>query len=557
MARITRSIRARLAAVAGVAGLAAFGLSMPAPAQAASQPASASQVSSADLDQHVTINCADPDSSTLPIQCPDVDNPELAFGHYVGHDEPGVWDYSSVPGSGNRAKWLLHLPVDPAPNPTPGAASYSFEQHVAFWFGMDLCASQSYPEQVPNCNPDTDANILDPKVSPAHVGEAYLELQFYPPGYTLMPSGISCSPTSWCAAAVLWSYYMDPVTGQPINTACQQQIGGVEVPNDAFITLDGKPTGPPDPLHSTLASFTPNSDVLFMNQGDAVGVTVEDSPAGLHIVLADQTSHQTGTMTASVANGFAQVNYAADPSTQCTTTPYAFHPMYSTSSLQTRTTWTAFPYNVAWSDETGHFQVCDQVTNGRCTGQEGLPGDQSPADEDDTGCTTASQSSLDPVTGCIGENDGFDGTSYVDDWPNGSPNRPTPIEFAGPLTGRNFTINYQRTALVAPMPFNEHNQPCDTLTGTGCTNPPLTDEGTPAAFYPYFWTTHQNGCTWGEGTDVPGVTVQDFGKLAQYGSILGNVWYTQTGGGAHQRFDVFMHTYQNNLCREKPAHGNG
>jgi hypothetical protein len=40
--------------------------------------------------------------------------------------------------------------------------------------------------------PDTNANIVNPKVNPDHAGSAYLELQFYPPGYAPFPSGISC-----------------------------------------------------------------------------------------------------------------------------------------------------------------------------------------------------------------------------------------------------------------------------------------------------------------------------------------------------------------------------
>jgi hypothetical protein len=529
------------------------------PAQAGTvQPALRAQASAVRTaaNTHTTVHCGS-QHPALPIQCPDIYDPEDTFGHYVGHDEPGVWDYSNVPGSGNHARWTLHVPTDPPPNPVPGADSYSFQQHVAFWFGMSLCATQSYPEQTSTCRPDSDSNIVNPKDSPDHPGSAYLELQFYPPGYTVMPSGISCNATQWCAAVNVWSFYQNPVTGQNLNTACQQQVGGVELDNYAFVTLDGKPTGPPSPLDSTLASFTPDSDVLFMNQGDTVGVTVEDSQAGLHIALNDQTSHQTGTMTASAGNGFAQMNFAPDPSTQCTETPYTFHPEYSTSSISTRTTWTAFPYNVAWSDETGHFDYCSQVTGRRCTGMEGPPGDQEPADSDDTGCSAPSQASLDQIGGCIGENDGFDGTSYQDDWPNGQPNRPSPIEFSGPLTGPSFSVNYQRTALVAPMPFNEHNQPCDVVARTGCTNPPITDDATPAAFYPYFYTTHIDGCTWGEGTDVPGLTVNDFGKQQQYGSYDRGVYYTDVGGGATEESNVFMHTYPHNLCRARPAPSGG
>lgn len=508
--------------------------------------------------RHMNLNCGNGyrskyDTPTATIQCPDVFNPVAAFGHYVGHDEPGVWFDSSVPGSGNHARWQLTLPTDPAPSSVPGAKIYSFEQHVAFWFGMALCASQSFPEQVSTCKPDSDSNIVNPKTSPTHSGSAYLELQFYPPGSTAMPSGISCNAAQWCAAMNVWSYYQDPVTGKFLNSTCQAKVGGSELDNFAFVTRNGKPVGPPNPLTATSATFTPNANVLYMNQGDKVGVTIEDSRAGLTVRLDDHTSHRSGTMTASAANGFAQMVFAPDPSTQCSSTPYTFRPMYSTSSIQTRATWTAFPYNIAWSDETGHFDYCSQVdtSTGKCTGDEGAGANKEPADSDDFECFPASAATRDPVGGCIAPNYGFDGPPYLKDWPNGSKSRPTPIMFSSPLTGRHFTVNYAHNALAAPLPFNEagggHQPSCDIYTATGCTKLPLTDDGTPAAFYPYFYTTRVAGCTWGEGTDVPGLTVRDFGKLNQYGTYDRNVYYTGTSG-PYKYSSVFIKNYPRNEC---------
>ncbi|HEX6519631.1 MAG TPA: hypothetical protein VF070_06380 [Streptosporangiaceae bacterium] len=525
-----------VARVAGVVSLAA-GLSVPAhaPAQAAA---------------HLSVSCGDAYRGAPQIECPDVYDPLSAFGHYVGHDEPGVWSYSQLPGSGNRARWLLHIPTDPAPG---AGISYSFQQHIAFWFGMALCATRSFPEQLSTCRPDSDANIVDPKVSPRHPGAAYLELQFYPPGYAPFPSGISCDPTRWCAAMNVWSNYVNPVTGQMLNSSCTAQVGGVELDNFAFVTLDGKPIGPPDPLHWTAASFTPDNHVLFMNQGDTVRVTVSDSLAGLRVSLGDLTSGKTGTMTASAANGFAQMVFAPSPSTLCQSVPYTFHPMYSTSSIETRATWTAFPYNIAYSDETGHFDYCSQVdtASGTCTGTEGAPGDQEAADADDTLCFAPSQATADQIGGCTGTNHEFDGVPYLNAWPNGQRNRPTPVMFTSPLTGPGFTTNYQRTALVAPLPFNEQgagNQPCDTVARTGCTLIPVTDDGQPARFYPYFYTTRVDGCSWGEGTDIPGVTVSDFGKQQQYGTYDPGVYYTGMGGAPTSRSTVFMHVFPNNPC---------
>jgi len=59
-------------------------------------------------------------------------------------------------------------------------------------------------------------------------------------------------------------------------------------------------------------------------------------------------------MTASAANGFGQVQY--DPTgTSCVNLPYDFHPMYSTSSEQTRVIWAAHTYNISFTSEIGHF----------------------------------------------------------------------------------------------------------------------------------------------------------------------------------------------------------
>ena len=66
------------------------------------------------------------------------------------------------------------------------AKSYHFELNGAIWFGMALCDTQSYPEQVSTCTPDSDSNIVDPAVSPNHPGTAFMELQFYPPGWVRM-----------------------------------------------------------------------------------------------------------------------------------------------------------------------------------------------------------------------------------------------------------------------------------------------------------------------------------------------------------------------------------
>ena len=175
--------------------------------------------------------------------------------------------------------------------------------------------------------------------------------------------------------------------------ACLSAVG-VEPVNFAFITLNGKPqpSSPPNPVKSTINTFTPDPNAdLFMNSGDKLTVTMHDTSQGLQIVINDLTSGQSGSMTTSKGNGFGQVKF--DPTgTTCTNIPYTFHPMYSTSSEQTRVPWAAHSYNIAFADETGHFDMCNDVHLGVCIGHEGIKNDNEPADTDDVGCFQTSQS---------------------------------------------------------------------------------------------------------------------------------------------------------------------
>ena len=137
--------------------------------------------------------------------------------------------------------YRLTLPQDPSPqNPNTTGKSYNFELHPAFWFGMAMCDTQSFPEQVSGCKPDSDTNIVDPAISPKHPGTAFMEMQFYPPGWAPWPAGNSCDATKWCAALNIDSLSENPVTGQVNNDACLSAVG-IEPVNFAFITLNGKP----------------------------------------------------------------------------------------------------------------------------------------------------------------------------------------------------------------------------------------------------------------------------------------------------------------------------
>jgi hypothetical protein len=507
---------------------------------------------------HASINCA------VKKICADVAESDDVFGHYVGHDEPSNLFYSNVPGSGNRMAYALTLPKDPPGDHPVAGQSFNFQNHIAFWFGMAMCDTQSYPEQVHFCTPDSDKNIVDPKVSPKHPGEAFMEMQFYPPGWVEWPSGTSCDAKQWCAALNIDSLSRDPVAGQQLNPTCVAKIGSVEYVNFAFITKNGKPqpNSPPNPVDATLNTFTPNRQAdLFMNSGDTVIVAFHDTQHGLQVVINDLTTHQSGSMTASAANGFGQVKYAPTGTT-CQNIPYDFHPMYSTSSPQTRVTWAAHSYNIAFSDEIGHWDYCTgatpvpavPLTGTNCPkgDMEGAPGDKEPTDVDDTGCFPASMSSDVRLSGCLGTNAGFDGTSYLKDWPDGNPLHPQPVVFTSPLTGANYNINYSRTAFEADLPVIEST--CNITTGKGCTLIPTTDDGKPATFYPFYTSGEvtNDTCVWTFGSDIPGVTEQDFGKNNQYGALQ-PLAYTSKGGGFHILLTDFHKTLPFNGCPARPG----
>jgi hypothetical protein len=504
------------------------------------------------------------DCSKASFLCTEVHDPEL-FGNeaYIGHDEPSLLFYSDRKGSGNQMRYTMTLPKDPpAAAPTTPGKAFNFQLHPAFWFGMAMCDTQSYPVQVSTCTPDSDANITD---LAHHPGTAFMEMQFYPPGWVKWPAGNSCDATKWCAALNIDSLSEDPINGNDLNPACQA-IAGLEYVNFAFITKDGHAQAPANPVQSTLATFTPDaSKDLFMNSGDRIIVTMHDTAHGLEIVIDDTTTHQQGSMTTSAANSFGQVQFAPSPSTGCNNIPYDFHPMYSTSSEQTRVPWAAHSYNIAFADEIGHFDYCNGTNaitpGGPCPSgnTEGMPTDQEPTNADDVGCFPASSSSLVKVPGCLGTNTGFDGVPYQKVWPDGNTGlHPTSILFSSPRTGEEYDVNYKRMAFEADLPRIEIPV-CNRTTGAGCTLIPQTDDSAPANFYPFFTkgdvkhtgkgaaeTGGGRACVWTLGNDIPGVTKDDFGKNNQYGPLLSLTYLVFGGHGTTApRFNDFRQVLDN------------
>src|SRR5579885_278889 len=286
------SLRSRMSRPFSIVALASVVFGLMLTGAMSGTPAHAATTSA--LNAHMTINCGDPVHTGL---CTEVQDAQQVFGNdvYIGHDEPQTLFYSNVPGAGNRMLWQLQLPRDPSPA-NPANKSFNFQLHPAFWFGMAMCDTQSFPEQVSTCAPDSDSNIVDPAVSPNHPGVAFTEMQFYPPGWAKKPFGPSCDATKWCAAFNIDSLSQNALTGQT-NNATFLNVACVEPVNFAVITKDGVPQAPVNPVESTLATFTPDpAKDLFMNSGDRIIVTMHDTAHGLRIDLNDVNTHEHGFM---------------------------------------------------------------------------------------------------------------------------------------------------------------------------------------------------------------------------------------------------------------------
>ncbi len=486
-------------------------------------------------------------------------------GTYVGHDEPSIKFISSAPGSGNNMTYVNRLGVDPKGKPTvsPNGKTVSdyAELSPAPWFGLPICDPGSYPQNP--CKPDSDSNsgaISNPNAA----GSAFLELQFYPPGYQPFVDAPSCNSTHWCAALTIDSLESE-FNFANINTACEEPV------NFAFLQRNGVPAGPPSPQLADVSTFTPNHETLMMNQGDTVATTLRDTPQGLLAKVSDLTTHQTGYVVASGKNGFMNTNYKT-----CAGTPFNFHPEYNTAKQQNQVPWAALEGGVLMQQEIGHFETCSSVTNsypytasysdgqtfsdpktaqtcvggtegagkvgeGPCNASTGVcqnattqGGAACPSNNfasgnlcefSDMTCAPAGPRPINvngaaetvswPIAGCQdnffqnGDLD-FDGTSYIKDWPDGSANHPTSFAYIGPSSHGK---SYPKIQFETDVAGSEAN--CNVTTGAGCTAPP-----TGAKFYP-FWTLGNGGrlgCVWHFGNVIAGQTARTFGKDAQYGT---------------------------------------
>jgi hypothetical protein len=486
-------------------------------------------------------------------------------GHYVGHDEPSVKFISSLKGSGNTFSAAMRLPVDPKKAPTAsGSRTIYSELSVAPWYGLAMCDPHSYPQRP--CKPDSDSNlgsISNPKDS----GSAFMEMQFYPPGNTTLIDGASCSKTQWCAALNIDSLECT-FNFANCNTTCEEPV------NFALIQTNGVPAGPPGPEVPDAATFLGNAKTLKMNPGDVVTVSFTDPSSGFTVKLDDLTTHQTGFMQASAANGFQDTQMS-----NCQGIPFTWHAEYSSAKIQNQTPWAALEGGVLMEQEMGHGESCRSVaskdgettgygyqdpdvyencvggmegkgdtgegpcnlTTGKCKGSEteGKHGPV-PCTASTSHCELADGFCLPKGTRTVTVNGtavkeysrlnfcyedqfqngdlDYDGTGYRPDWPNGSKKFPTSLEYTSPTSNGH---PYPSVQYETDAPASE--QLCDISTGKDCVVPPL---GSAGKFYP-FWSLTTKGiikgvaghgaCLWNFGNRIKKVTTNDFGRDKQYG----------------------------------------
>jgi len=481
---------------------------------------------------------------------------------YIGHDEPAINFYSNVPGSGNSAVYFLTLPLDPPTLPVQdGGGTFNFQLHPSFWFGMNLCDTQSYPEFTNICRPDSDENIFDsadpnsPRFIGRHPGTAFLELQFYPPGWVGTP-GLN-DAQNYFAALNIFSFNLSG-TGTQNNADCLNRVTS-EPGNFSIITKDGVPLSPPNPLGVNFGRSNPDlNNVLSMAPGDQILVILHDTAHGVKAILLDLTSGQFGSVVASAANGFGQVLFQPNSAT-CNVAPYDFHPMYATSNEHTRTPWSGGTDNTTFADEIGHFEFCDAADPNtlNCL-VPGIQDRQTGLDGDDTVCASPGGPFLPgppfiQIGGCIQTEFDFDGISYGKNWPGTLADvrrdqqlHPQPIRFTSPLFLDEFgeLRNFDRVAFETDIPEFDAN--CDAKTGARCSVP-----AKGMAFYPFYTTSVEHGiCRWQFGGGLIPGTARDFGgnPTSAWGHLFASVFQTGSNSGG-SFFTDFRRTLDENPCR--------
>ena len=241
--------------------------------------------------------------------CTELNQP---VANYTGHDEPSALFYSNTPGLRQlNIVPLTWLPTDPKDQPTQDGTggTFNFQLHPAFWFGMAMCDDQSAPNPGgssragrpcrarPTATP-TSTTAPTPRRRDyigQHPGTAFMEMQFYPPGWArLAGRRTAATPPSGAPRSTSTACRKTPIDRHPANNdRPARRSTGLEYVNFAFITKNGVSQAPANPVTDPIATrstFTPDpAKDLFMNSGDHLTVDMHDTAAGFQVVIHDLT----------------------------------------------------------------------------------------------------------------------------------------------------------------------------------------------------------------------------------------------------------------------------
>ena len=498
-------------------------------------------------------------------------------GWYVGHDEPSIKFISNKPGSGNQMTYFMQLPIDPAATPTASGTVTNYgELSVAPWFGLPICDPNSYPQNP--CKPDSDKNTGLGAATDA--GSAFLELQLYPPGFTPFIDSESCSKTKWCSALTIDSLECtfgfatcNPACEEPVNFAYLQDNGVPTGPPNPQLTDVSTFLPNPDTLEMNGGDVL---EISLLDPPQGLTAVIKDLTTGKTGYIVASASN--GFMNTNIADcSGTPFTFHAEYNTakQQNQVPWAaleggvlmeqeIGHGETCNSLGSRDPFTSsYPDGSTYRDPQV-FDTCNGGLEGPGATGEGpctSAGCQNATTQGPTGPTACSTS--DPASGALCEfADGycfpqggrpawingsqttefsalnfcfadrfqngdldFDGTGYVSStWPDGTANHPTPARYIGPYTsGKPYpTIQFESD-------IGGSSNLCDVATGTDCTVPPIS-----ADFYPFWSLSSSAGqswsgqswsgqapsgvCVWNFGKAIQGVTKQDFGGDAQYGT---------------------------------------
>ena len=165
-----------------------------------------------------------------------------------------------------------------------------------------MCDPNSYP-QTP-CTPESDTNAPDAASGTGGGGSAFMEMQFYPPGFAPFADAISCDNTHWCSALTIDSLECTEGFAHVQHAAARSRSTSPSSSATACRPARRARRRRPGHRHAQFAHAA-------MNPGDKIQVHMFDAPVpggggakAFEVVVDDLTTGQSGFMQASAQNGF-------------------------------------------------------------------------------------------------------------------------------------------------------------------------------------------------------------------------------------------------------------